>query len=213
MHDNARMSQDVSAWWAPTDPTGPRRGPVRVLGSGPGWDAGLAAADAAIDSGVAVLIIIDDTAPSPTARAVGALLTGLDASRAIPAEMPPLAWMQECAIVRDHIPGLRAIADDPIRLAQTDPVLAYATAALITSLHRRIPVIVSGVVPHIAALCAQRTTRQASEWVRSGFDDDDPVAVAARQRLDLRPWIAATVPLSDAQRTTMLRTILEGGAN
>lgn len=198
------MALSVTAWWAAAE----HDGPLFVAAPGLGWDAGAAAADVAIDSGAAVLLLADATAPTADARAVGALLTGLDASRAIPTSLAPTPWMLQCAAVRDRIPTLRGAAHDPMHLATTDATLAHATALIVTAVRRRVPVVVSGPIPHIAAACAQRMEHGTVEWVQSAFDDEDPVAAAARTRLDARPWISSTVPLTDAQRIEMVQTIL-----
>ena len=209
MDDNARMASQAADVWPSTE----HHGPIAVVEPGIGWESGETAAHRAIDSGTGMLLIVGDAAPSHAARAVGALLTGLDASRAIPSALSPLAWMQACAAVRDRMPALRRIANDPVLLARTDASLAHATAVIVTAVRRHVPVVVSGPLPHVAAVAAQRVTQLIGSGVQSGFDDEDPVAIAARHRLDVRPWIAATVPLSDEQRIEILRTVLGGAGS
>ena len=196
----------VQAWWGQT----PAAGALADIPDGDGWEPGRRAADAAIDAGAAVLLIVDGMAPTAEARALGAVLCGVDASRALPTADDPLAWMRACGSVRDHMPAIRAIAHDPELVAARDGRVAWWAGVLTTAVARRTPVTIAGVAPHLAALCARAIAPDLTDWLQVGFDDDDPLAQTARTRLDLRPWFSTGLSLDDGLRRRLLQDTIHG---
>lgn len=205
------MRDRIAAACAPLAPPAAWWGALRAPGSvgvlscrEPGWAAGVAAVDAAVDAGAGALLLLSEIRPGSHARAVTALYCGLDAAAVTATGATDLDWMRACAEIRDAIPVLRPLAANPHALLDGDPDLAWLTACLLQAAVRRTPIVVAGALAVIAALCAERVSDAAGSWIQCGIGDDDVAAQAAMRRLDRQPWMSTSLPADHAMRTALL---------
>jgi hypothetical protein len=189
-------------WWlsisdgAPLAPADVRAGADHI---GPGVDpveAGIRAADRAIDAG-ATLLVPAVTAPDPVAaRALVALLARKDASAvtAQPPGMSDRAWMDVCAAVRDRSADLSDLRGEPLALlgALAADEIAFVVGVLLGASARRTACLVDGTDALAAALVADRLAFRAKGWWLAASDSPDPGRTAAVDRIEL----AVCLPLS-----------------
>ncbi len=180
------------------------RGQATALTPGQGWDEGATAANAAIDAGAGVLMLVDETSPSVTARAITALYCGLDASQVVDTRSSDLARMEATRAVRDAMPMVRSLVTDTLALLEHDGHLAWHTSVIAHAAMRRTPVVIAGTLPHIAALAAQRVGTACASWVEWGIASEDAAATAARTRLARTPWVSSNIPLSTETMASLL---------
>jgi nicotinate-nucleotide--dimethylbenzimidazole phosphoribosyltransferase len=164
-------------------------------------DAGVAAADAAVDSGATVLVprVVDPD--DVVSRAVIALLTRRESSAVLgqPEGMTDRDWMVRCAAIRDRVAAVVDDRGEPVRLLEDLAAgsLAGAAGILIGASARRTPAIVDGTAVLAAALVADRIAYRAKAWWRLGSTSPDPGRTAAAERIDL----AAGLPLALTDET------------
>lgn len=183
-------------------------GEVERLHAGEGWDSGIAAVDAAIDSGAGVVLLLDESSPGAKARAIAALYSNADATTVVSGTASDLDWMQLCADVRDAMVVLRPLVGDASSLLAAEPRLSAMVAAVVKAAARRTPIVIAGALPHIAAMAAQRIASQSSAWVFSALDDADAAARAAQKRLGIRPWASVEWLPGDAVVEALVRALV-----
>jgi nicotinate-nucleotide--dimethylbenzimidazole phosphoribosyltransferase len=171
--------RDLRAAWL-DGPSGPT---VEAL------DAGLAAADAAVDSGATVVVPRVVEPDVVVCRTVIALLTRKEASAVLgqPEGMPDRDWMDACSAIRDRLVAVVEHRGEPVRLLESLDAgsLAGAVGILVGAAARRTPVIVDGTAELAAALVADRIAYRAKAWWRLGSTSPDPGRTAAADRIDL----------------------------
>lgn len=174
--------------------------------------AGAAAADAAADEGVDLLLVEADGDPG-AALAVLAVLLDVEPVAAVGTAGGP-GWAALLGAVRSALPRLRPHAGDPDALLEAagDPALAGLTGALAQAARRRTPVLLGSGVPAVAAaLLAERTAPGAGRWLLPGSSSAAPAAQKALAALGLAPVLDLRLPgpggavLADR----VLRTALE----
>lgn len=163
-------------------------GPVVLVDTLPGRDieAGIRCADTIVDEGGAAVVVHLNEPLSDISRAVVGLLCSVDATRVTPGADTDLAWMQQCARIRDLQTTCRSRLADAIDIV--DPEVAGMAAFLIALAARRTPVVLVGAFAHAAAVVAQRQSLTAADWWRSGIAHRDPLIAAANERLRYDPW-------------------------
>lgn len=194
----------LRAWWAEARPEG---GFHELHPAAPAEGTAVHPVSAAVDAGAAVLLLADDEEPGPVARAVTAILCGVDATAVTQAGPSDVSTMRRIAAVRDAMPTLRQHADDLARMLADDPRLGWQASCISHAAARRTPVLLAGAYPHIAALCAQRVAGAIATWVRSGVGDDDAAATAARVRMDLEPVFATRLVVTRETQLAMLAAL------
>jgi NaMN:DMB phosphoribosyltransferase len=154
--------------------------------------AGMAAADAEIDSGTDLLVVTGGTDLIP-ATAVVALLAGKDVASVVGHRpgMDDRDWMHMCAAVRDTTRRGRPHTGEIATLLTTLPAPEVAAAAgvIAGSAARRTPVLIDDLVPAAAALVAQRISFRTSRWLTATQRTTDPGHTAALERLRITPLL------------------------
>ncbi|MDQ1643716.1 MAG: nicotinate-nucleotide--dimethylbenzimidazole phosphoribosyltransferase [Actinomycetota bacterium] len=154
--------------------------------------AGMAIADAEVDSGADLLIAGDLGVSNTTAAAalVG-VLTRSDASLVTGRGngIDDATWMRKCAAVRDAMRRGRPVLGDQIQLLATvgGADLAALTGFLLQAAARRTPVLLDGVVPAACALVAQRIAFRSVDWMLAAQVSAEPAHRLALHRLSLEP--------------------------
>lgn len=156
--------------------------------------SGIAAADAAIDTGATLLTPHADHRDARAARTLIALLTRKDAAT-LTHQLPGMSdrtWMAECVAVRDGAARLAAHRANPMGLLGSLEAegIAFVVGVLLASAARRTPCIVDGTDELAAALLADRMSYRATSWWRVGATSPDPARQAAVERMDLTPGLA-----------------------
>ena len=173
-----------------------------------GWDGGVTAVDAAVDSGFGVLLLLDAANPGAAARAIAALYGNGDATTVVSGTSTDVEWMQLCSSVRDTMVALRPLLSDPNALLAADDSLAAMVAAILQAAARRTPIVIAGALPHIAAMAAQRVASPSRAWVFSALAPADAAAQIAQQRLALDPWASLAWAPGDAVVESIARALV-----
>ena len=190
-------------WWRAVRLPGPV---CQLRATADSWDAGVQDVDAAVDAGATVLLLVQAQPATLLARALCALFCGTDATAVVPTCATDLAWMRECATIRDAMPQARGRLDHLPALLMEDASLAWTTAAILQAAARRTPVLASGALVSLATLCVERLAPAAAAWLEVGLADDDPAGLVARDRLGRQPWVTSRVVLSPSAQSELLRT-------
>ena len=171
--------------WPPVPPARVGRAPaVR------GVDAGSAAADALVDSGVDLLVAAGG-GPAGPALALLAVLLDLEPVAAVGTASQP-GWAALVGAVRDALRAARPHLGDPDELlvvTGADEVAGLA-GVLLQAAVRRTPVLLSGA-PDVwaAALLAERTAPGTAAWLLAGCSPAGGGAAAAVADLGLEPLL------------------------
>jgi nicotinate-nucleotide--dimethylbenzimidazole phosphoribosyltransferase len=160
--------------------------------------AGIAIADAEVDSGADLLIVggLGVGGSTPAAVLVG-VLTGADAASVTGrgTGIDDAAWMRKCAAIRDTLRRARPVLADPVELLATCGGADFAalTGFLLQAAVRRTPVILDDLTSCACALLAQRIAFRATDWWQAGPSTTDPAHRKALDRLALEPLLDYTV--------------------
>lgn len=158
----------------------------------PAFLAGLAAADAEIDSDADLLVVTGGSDLVP-ATALVALLAGKDVASVVGHRpgMDDREWMRVCAAVRDTARRGRPHTGELATLLATLPApeVAVAAGVIAGSVARRTPVLIDDLVPAAAALVTQRISYRTSRWLAATQRTTDPGHVAALERLRITPLL------------------------
>jgi len=181
------------------------------------FDAGIAIADAEIDSGADLLVVgdlgIGNT--TPAAALIGALTrndssvvtgrgTGIDDA----------TWMRKCAAVRDAMRRARPVLGDQVQLLATAGGADFAavTGFLLQAAARRTPVVLDGVVSGACALAAQRVSFRAVDWWVAGHVSSEPAHAVALNRLSLEPILDLGLRLGEGTGALLAVPVVQAAA-
>jgi nicotinate-nucleotide--dimethylbenzimidazole phosphoribosyltransferase len=163
---------------------------------------GLAAADAAVDSGADLLVV----ALRPTgvaAAAAVAVLTDTEPVKVLrrgAAATDPETWMATAVALRDLRRRCQAVRAAPAEMLQVldDAGLAAATALLLRAAARRTPVVLDGGGAVAAALLAYEVQPRAVRWWVPADAGSDPATTVALNRLGQRAVLSLGSDVGDA---------------
>jgi nicotinate-nucleotide--dimethylbenzimidazole phosphoribosyltransferase len=181
-------------------------------------DAGIAAAERAIDAGATMLVPRVNDRDDVAARTVISLLTRREASVILPqgANTTDREWMTACASIRDLAADAAEHRGSPVALLDHlgAQCIAGVVGVLLASAARRTPCLLDGTDELAAALVADRLCYRAKGWWRPGSDSPDPGRAAAISRIDLASGLP--LALSDdagrgAQSALALLDLLDEG--
>jgi nicotinate-nucleotide--dimethylbenzimidazole phosphoribosyltransferase len=157
-----------------------------------GFRAGMAAADAEVDTGTDLVVLTGGSAIVPAATVV-ALLTNTEAASVVGHQpgADDRDWMQTCAAVRDTARRGRPLTGEMLKLLTAVAAAEVATSAgvLVGATARRTPVVLDDLVPSAAALVAQRISYRTTRWLAAAHLTTDPAHAAALDRLRLTPLL------------------------
>lgn len=211
-----RRLAELQGQWPPAAPAHPR---VLVLPADPSREAGTAAADAAADEGVDLLVAEGAGDPAP-ALAVLAVLLDVEPVTAVGTAGGP-GWAAQLGAVRSALPRLRPLVGDPVALlsAAGDPGLAFLTGAVEQAARRRTPVLLGSAPAAVAAaLVADRLGPGTARWLLPGSSSASPAAQRALTALGAAPVLDLRLPgpggavLADAVLRTALDLLADGPA-
>jgi nicotinate-nucleotide--dimethylbenzimidazole phosphoribosyltransferase len=179
--------------------------------------AGIAIADAEIDSGADLLVAADlgigNT--TPAAALVGSL-TRNDASLVTGrgTGIDDATWMRKCAAVRDAMRRSRPVLGDQLQLLATAGGADFAamTGFLLQAAARRTPVVLDGVVSGACALVAQRVTFRAADWWLAGHRSSEPAHALALNRLSLEPLLDLGMRLGEGTGALLAVPLVKAAA-
>ncbi|HEX6233344.1 MAG TPA: nicotinate-nucleotide--dimethylbenzimidazole phosphoribosyltransferase [Jiangellaceae bacterium] len=158
----------------------------------PAFLAGMAAADAQIDSGADLLALTGGQDLVP-AMAVVSLLAGKDVAAVVGHRpgMDDRDWMHTCAAVRDTARRARAHTGEIPTLLATlrASEVAAATGLIAGAAARRTPVLLDDLVPAAGALVGQRVSFRTTRWLTATQRTTDPAHTAALERLRINPLL------------------------
>ena len=179
--------------------------------------AGMAIADAEVDSGADLLVPADlgigNT--TPAAALIGAL-TRSDASVVTGrgTGIDDETWMRKCAAVRDAMRRARPVLGDQLQLLATAGGADFAamTGFLLQAAARRTPVVLDGVMSGACALVAQRVAFRAVDWWVAGHVSSEPAHALALTRLSLEPVLDLGLRLGEGSGALLAVPVLKAAA-
>ena len=179
--------------------------------------AGMALADAEIDSGAELLVPADlgigNT--TPAAALIGAL-TRSDASMVTGrgTGIDDATWMRKCETVRDAMRRARPVLGDQLQLLATAGGADFAamTGFLLQAAARRTPVVLDGVMSGACALVAQRVSFRAVDWWVAGHQSSEPAHALALNRLSLQPVLDLGLRLGEGTGALLAVPVLKAAA-
>jgi len=182
------------------------------------FSAGVALADAEVDSGADLLVPGDMGIGNTTPAAVlTAVLTGSDVVPVIGrgTGIDDATWMRKAAAVRDARRRARHAMGDPLDLLATAGGADFAamTGFLVEAAVRRTPVVLDGVVSAACALVAQRIAYRASLWWIAGHRSPEPAQALALERLDLVPVVDLGMRLGEGSGALVAVPVLAAAAD
>lgn len=165
--------------------------------------AGIALADAEIDSGADLLVAGDlGVGVSTPAAVLVAALTGTEPVAVVGrgSGIDDRAWMRKAAAIRDALRRARAVLADPVALLRTagGADLAAMTGFLAQAAIRRTPVLLDGLAAAAAALVAEELAPGARSWWLAAHRCAEPAHALALEQLDLRPVLDLHIRLGQA---------------
>ena len=164
--------------------------------------AGIAIADAEIDSGAQLLIAgdmgIGNTTPASVLISV---LTGAEPIKVVGrgTGIDDAGWMRKCAAIRDARRRAWPHREDLTRLLAVagGADLAAMTGFLLQAARRRTPVLLDGLVVSAAALVAQLGNPRVVHWLQAAHLSAEPAHQLALQRLELTPILRLGMRLGE----------------
>lgn len=187
-----RRLAGLQGGWPPCAPSHARE---VVVPEGASRATGQAAADAAADEAVDLLVVESAGDPVP-GLVVLAVLLDVEPVAAVGTTGGP-DWSRQVAAVRTALPPLRRLVGDPDALldAVGDPALAHLAGVVEQAARRRTPVLLgSGAVAVAAALVADRLAPGASAWLVPGSSSASPAAQRALVALGADPVLDLRLP-------------------
>ncbi|RZQ59420.1 nicotinate-nucleotide--dimethylbenzimidazole phosphoribosyltransferase [Amycolatopsis suaedae] len=154
--------------------------------------AGMAVADAEVDSGADLLVPAEFGVGSTTpASVLVAALTGAEPVAVVGrgSGIDDRAWMRKAAAVRDGLRRARGSVNDPLGLLATvgGADLAALAGFLAQAAKRRTPVLLDGLVVGAAALVAEELAPGARGWWKAAHRGAEPAHALLLEHLDLEP--------------------------
>lgn len=181
-----------------------------------GLAAGVAIADAEVDSG-ADLIVAAGSDPSPAAALAVAVLTGTEPVALLPRgaqATDSAAWVERAAALRDARRRAIAVRSRPDELLAMlgSPTLAVLTGLTLQAAARRTPVLLDGAAAVAAALLGRDVQARAVRWWRVADTADDPVHIRAVEQLADRPLLDLGTTLDDGTAGLLAFAVLRAAA-
>jgi nicotinate-nucleotide--dimethylbenzimidazole phosphoribosyltransferase len=181
------------------------------------FTAGMAVADAAVDSGAQLLVVGDMGIANTTPAAVlTALLTRSEVVEVVGrgTGIDDIAWMRKAAAIRDATYRSRTRMGSMLDLlaSAAGPDIAAMSGFLVQASMRRTPVVLDGVVSGAAALVAQRVSFKVTRWVRAGHRSPEPAHGKALERLALDPLVEADMRLGEGTGALLAVPMVQAAA-
>ncbi|GLE56684.1 nicotinate-nucleotide--dimethylbenzimidazole phosphoribosyltransferase [Mycobacteroides chelonae] len=179
--------------------------------------AGIALADAEIDSGADLLIAgdmgIGNTTP---ATVLVAALTGSEPVAVVGrgTGVDDAGWARKTAAVRDALRRTKDVRADPVALLARagGADLAAITGFVAHAAVRRTPVLLDGLVVTAAALVAEQLAPGAHQWWLAGHRSTEPAHSLALQRLRLDPVLDLQMRLGEGSGALVALPVLQAAA-
>ncbi|ORA59658.1 nicotinate-nucleotide--dimethylbenzimidazole phosphoribosyltransferase [Mycobacteroides franklinii] len=176
--------------------------------------AGIALADAEIDSGADLLIAgdmgIGNTTP---ATVLVAALTGSEPVAVVGrgTGVDDAGWIRKTAAIRDALRRTKDVRTDPVALLGRagGADLAAMTGFLAHAAVRRTPVLLDGVVVTAAALVAEQLAPGARQWWLAGHRSTEPAHSLALKRLRLEPVLDLQMRLGEGSGALVALPVLQ----
>ncbi|MFD2418629.1 nicotinate-nucleotide--dimethylbenzimidazole phosphoribosyltransferase [Amycolatopsis pigmentata] len=164
--------------------------------------AGMAVADAEVDSGADLLIAGDlGVGASTPSSVLVAALTGTEPVAVVGrgSGIDDVTWMRKAAAIRDALRRARAVLADPVALLRTagGADLAAIAGFLAQAAIRRTPVLLDGLAAGAAALVADELAPGARSWWVAGQRCAEPAYDFVLERLDLKPLLDLDIRLGE----------------
>ncbi|MEU9807750.1 nicotinate-nucleotide--dimethylbenzimidazole phosphoribosyltransferase [Mycobacterium sp. NPDC050853] len=179
--------------------------------------AGIALADAEIDSGADLLIAGDMGIGNTTPATV--LVAALTASEPVAVVgrgtgIDDAGWTRKIAAVRDALRRTKDVRTDPIALLirAGGADLAAMTGFVAQAAVRRTPVLLDGVVVTAAALVAEQLAPGARQWWLAGHRSTEPAHSLALQRLRLDTVLDLEMRLGEGSGALVALPVLQAAA-
>jgi nicotinate-nucleotide--dimethylbenzimidazole phosphoribosyltransferase len=188
---------------------------VRTVRAGTFPD-GVSAADDAVDSGVALLLVSGSGSADSCALATAAL-TGAEPVAVLPRgayAVDTAAWIARAALVRDRRRELVALRERPDDLlhALGDAALATACGLVTRAATRRTPIVLDGELAVTAALVAHAAAPQLAEWWQVADSSGDAVQARALTALEQRPVLDFGINTADGTAALLALRALQAAA-
>ncbi|MBF9316259.1 nicotinate-nucleotide--dimethylbenzimidazole phosphoribosyltransferase [Mycobacteroides chelonae] len=179
--------------------------------------AGIALADAEIDSGADLLVAgdmgIGNTTP---ATVLVAALTGSEPVAVVGrgTGVDDAGWARKTAAVRDALRRTKDVRADPVALLARagGADLAAITGFVAHAAVRRTPVLLDGLVVTAAALVAEQLAPGARQWWLAGHRSTEPAHSLALQRLRLDPVLDLQMRLGEGSGALVALPVLQAAA-
>ncbi|WP_078285684.1 nicotinate-nucleotide--dimethylbenzimidazole phosphoribosyltransferase [Mycobacteroides chelonae] len=179
--------------------------------------AGIALADAEIDSGADLLIAgdmgIGNTTP---ATVLVAALTGSEPVAVVGrgTGVDDAGWARKTAAVRDALRRTKDVRAGPVALLARagGADLAAITGFVAHAAVRRTPVLLDGLVVTAAALVAEQLAPGARQWWLAGHRSTEPAHSLALQRLRLDPVLDLQMRLGEGSGALVALPVLQAAA-
>lgn len=189
--------RDLAAWWAAVSGGAAVHSLHMTAPDQPDADAvasvvaGVAAADAAVDSGATLLVPRVSRRHDTLARTIIGALTKVEPQALVPQPvgLPDRQWMSTVTQVRDGVWRGTVNGTDALALIDNPDAdqIAWCAGVLLGAAARRTACLVDGTDESAAALVADRLSSRASSWWTSGSQSADPARAAMADRAAVNP--------------------------
>jgi nicotinate-nucleotide--dimethylbenzimidazole phosphoribosyltransferase len=175
--------------------------------------AGIAVADAEVDSGADLLVAGDLGVGATTPSSV--LVAALTATEPVAvvgrgSGIDDAAWMRKAAAIRDALRRARVVLGDPVALLRTSggADLAAIAGFLAQAAVRRTPVLLDGLTAGAAALVAEELAPGARSWWVAAHRCAEPAHDLVLSHLDLSPILDLGIRLGEGVGATAALPLL-----
>jgi nicotinate-nucleotide--dimethylbenzimidazole phosphoribosyltransferase len=178
--------------------------------------AGVAFADAEVDSGAELLVLAVPESAVPVAAAVlVAALTDTEPVRVIRTGLETSAWIEAVREVRERRRRAMPLRHEPDRLLAEvgTGIEAAAAGLLLQAAQRRTPVVVDGLSAVAAALVAHGAAPQAHRWWQLADTSGEPAHQLASTRLGLTPILRLDTSTGDGTAGVLAVEVLRAAAD
>ena len=165
--------------------------------------AGVEAADAEVDGGADLVVLVAAAAETDAApAALVSVLTGVEPVAVLPrstAALDSAAWSRRAGQVRDMRRAAMPLRSRPDALlaALDSPQLAATAGFLLRATGRRTPLVLDGAAALAAALLVDDIAPGAAGWWQAADASPDPVHGRACEELGLRPLLTLGISSRD----------------
>lgn len=178
--------------------------------------AGVACADAEVDSGADLLVLAVPASSSPIPAAVlVAALTETEPVRVVATGLETSRWIETVREVRDRRRRAMPLRDDPDRLLTEmgGGVEAVAAGLLLQAAQRRTPVVLDGLSTVAAALVVHAAAPQAHRWWQLADTSGEPAHQLAATGLGLTPILRLGTSTGDGTAGLLAVEVLRAAAD